>query len=88
MQNGSVRNRQVVTIPVFVVNGHGVKASIGMSDIRLEAKVHIVTSAQSATDNIIKIVGCFKRAKLIAMTLRGLIKDSQVRLVMGTASGQ
>jgi cell division ATPase FtsA len=52
-------------MPEFVVNGHGVKAPIGMSDIRLEAKVHIVPSAQRATDNIIKIVGCFKLAKLI-----------------------
>jgi cell division protein FtsA len=32
------------------------KEPIGMSGIRLEAKVHIVTGAQSAAENIIKCV--------------------------------
>ncbi len=40
----------------FVIDGHDVKVPIGMSGIRLEAKVHIVTGAQSAAENIIKCV--------------------------------
>lgn len=39
----------------------GVKDPIGMSGVRLEAKVHIVTAAASATQNIIK---CCNRAGL------------------------
>ena len=40
----------------FVIDGQDVKHPIGMSGIRLEAKVHIVTGAQSAAENIIKCV--------------------------------
>ncbi|MFM6985279.1 MAG: cell division protein FtsA [Hydrogenophaga sp.] len=40
----------------FVIDGQEVKEPIGMSGIRLEAKVHIVTGAQSAAENIIKFV--------------------------------
>ena len=40
----------------FVIDGQDVKETIGMSGIRLEAKVHIVTGAQSAAENIIKCV--------------------------------
>jgi len=40
----------------FVIDGQDVKQPIGMSGIRLEAKVHIVTGAQSAAENIIKCV--------------------------------
>jgi cell division protein FtsA len=40
----------------FVIDGHDVRDPIGMSGIRLEAKVHIVTGAQSAADNILKCV--------------------------------
>lgn len=40
----------------FIIDGQDVKEPIGMSGIRLEAKVHIVTGAQSAADNIIKCV--------------------------------
>ena len=40
----------------FVIDGHDVKEPIGMSGIRLEAKVHIVTGAQSAAENIVKCV--------------------------------
>jgi cell division protein FtsA len=40
----------------FVIDGQDVKDPIGMSGIRLEAKVHIVTGAQSAAENIIKCV--------------------------------
>ncbi|MEY4505626.1 MAG: cell division protein FtsA [Pseudomonadota bacterium] len=40
----------------FVIDGHEVKEPIGMSGLRLEAKVHIVTGAQSAAENIIKCV--------------------------------
>ncbi len=40
----------------FVIDGQEVKEPIGMSGIRLEAKVHIVTGAQSAAENIIKCV--------------------------------
>ncbi len=40
----------------FIIDGHDVREPIGMSGIRLEAKVHIVTGAQSAAENIIKCV--------------------------------
>ncbi len=40
----------------FVIDGQDVKEPIGMSGIRLEAKVHIVTGAQSAAENIVKCV--------------------------------
>jgi cell division protein FtsA len=39
-----------------VIDGQEVKEPIGMSGMRLEAKVHIVTGAQSAAENIIKCV--------------------------------
>jgi cell division protein FtsA len=45
----------------FVIDGQEVKEPIGMSGIRLEAKVHIVTGAQSAAENIIK---CIRRCGL------------------------
>ena len=40
----------------FLIDNQDVKVPIGMSGIRLEAKVHIVTGAQSAAENIIKCV--------------------------------
>ena len=40
----------------FIIDGQEVKEPIGMSGIRLESKVHIVTCAQSAAENIIKCV--------------------------------
>jgi len=40
----------------FIIDGQEVKEPIGMSGIRLEAKVHIVTGAQSAAENILKCV--------------------------------
>ena len=40
----------------FVIDGQDVKEPIGMGGMRLEAKVHIVTGAQSAAENIIKCV--------------------------------
>jgi cell division protein FtsA len=40
----------------FVIDGQDVKEPIGMSGLRLEAKVHIVTGAQSAAENIVKCV--------------------------------
>ena len=40
----------------FVIDNQDVREPIGMSGIRLEAKVHIVTGAQSASENIIKCV--------------------------------
>ena len=40
----------------FVIDGHEVKEPVGMSGSRLEVKVHIVTGAQSAAENIIKCV--------------------------------
>src|SRR6218665_1546647 len=40
----------------FVIDGQDVKEPIGMSGLRLEAKIHIVTGAQSAAENIIKCV--------------------------------
>lgn len=64
---------QAVAIPVdreiihvipqeFIVDEQdGVKDPVGMSGVRLEAKVHIVTSAASASQNVIK---CCNRAGL------------------------
>ncbi len=40
----------------FVIDGHEVKEPIGMSGGRLEVKVHIVTGALSAAENIVKCV--------------------------------
>ncbi|MEI8324633.1 MAG: cell division protein FtsA [Betaproteobacteria bacterium] len=40
----------------FVIDAQEVKEPIGMSGIRLEAKVHIVTGAQTAAENILKCV--------------------------------
>ncbi len=40
----------------FVIDGHEVKEPIGMSGSRLEVKVHIVTGAMSAAENILKCV--------------------------------
>ena len=40
----------------FLIDGQEVKEPIGMSGKRLEAKVHIVTGAQSAAENIVKCV--------------------------------
>lgn len=40
----------------YVIDGQDVKEPVGMSGIRLEAKVHIVTGAQTAAENIIKCV--------------------------------
>ncbi len=46
----------LVQPPEFVIDGQDVREPIGMSGIRLESKVHIVTGAQSAAENIIKCV--------------------------------
>ena len=40
----------------FIIDGQDVREPIGMSGMRLEAKIHIVTGAQSAAENIIKCV--------------------------------
>ncbi|HMZ02824.1 MAG TPA: cell division protein FtsA, partial [Burkholderiaceae bacterium] len=40
----------------FVIDGQEVKEPVGMSGGRLEVKVHIVTGAQSAAENIVKCV--------------------------------
>ena len=40
----------------FVIDGQEVREPIGVGGIRLEAKIHIVTGAQSAAENIIKCV--------------------------------
>ncbi|RZS63296.1 cell division protein FtsA [Sphaerotilus mobilis] len=40
----------------FVIDGHEVREPVGMSGGRLEVKVHIVTGAQSAAENIVKCV--------------------------------
>jgi cell division protein FtsA len=42
---------------VFIIDGHeGIRDPIGMSGVRLEAKVHIVTGADSAAQNVVKCV--------------------------------
>lgn len=53
----------------FVIDGQEVKEPIGMSGLRLEAKVHIVTGAQSAAENIIK---CVRRCGLEVDQLRSI----------------
>lgn len=67
----------------FVIDGHDIREPIGMSGIRLEAKVHIVTGAQSAAENIIK---CVRRCGLevdqlmlnpLASSLSVLSQDEQ-----------
>lgn len=40
----------------FIIDGQDVKDPIGMSGVRLEAKVHIVTGAKTAAENILKCV--------------------------------
>lgn len=40
----------------FIIDGQDVREPVGMSGKRLEAKVHLVTGAQSAAENIIKCV--------------------------------
>ncbi len=40
----------------FIIDGQDVREPVGMSGMRLETKVHIVTGAQSAAENIIKCV--------------------------------
>jgi cell division protein FtsA len=48
----------------FIIdNQNSIREPIGMSGVRLEAKVHIVTGAVSAAQNIIK---CLKRCGLVA----------------------
>ena len=68
---------------VFVIDGQDVREPVGMSGIRLEAKVHIVTGAQSAAENIIK---CVRRCGLevdqlminpLASSLAVLTQDEQ-----------
>ncbi len=46
----------------FVLDGHdGIRAPIGMSGVRLEARVHLVTTASPSAQNVIK---CCERAGL------------------------
>ena len=41
----------------FIIDGQeGIREPIGMSGVRLEARVHIVTGADSAAQNIVKCV--------------------------------
>ena len=47
----------------FIIDGQeGIREPIGMSGVRLEAKVHIVTGAESAAQNIVK---CVQRCGLV-----------------------
>jgi cell division protein FtsA len=51
----------------FVIDGQdGVREPIGMSGVRLEVKVHIVTGAVSAAQNIVK---CVRRCGLEVLDL-------------------
>jgi cell division protein FtsA len=55
--NISSDQRLLLVVPQeFMIDGQDVKEPIGMSGMRLEAKVHIVTGSQSAAENIIKCV--------------------------------
>jgi cell division protein FtsA len=67
----------------FIIDGHEVKEPIGMSGSRLEVRVHIVTGAQSAAENIVK---CVRRCGLevdqlmlnpLASSLAVLSQDEQ-----------
>ncbi len=40
----------------FIIDGQEVKEPVGMSGVRLEADVHIVTGAQTAAENVMKCV--------------------------------
>lgn len=40
----------------FIIDGQEVREPVGMSGVRLEANVHIVTGAQTAAENVIKCV--------------------------------
>ena len=40
----------------FIIDGQEVKEPVGMSGVRLEVNVHIVTGAQTAAENVIKCV--------------------------------
>ncbi len=40
----------------FIIDGQEVRQPVGMSGIRLETKVHIVTGAQTAAENVVKCV--------------------------------
>ena len=47
----------------FIIDGQeGIREPIGMSGVRLEAKVHIVTGAESAAQNVVK---CVQRCGLV-----------------------
>ena len=61
----------------FIIDAQDVREPIGMSGIRLEAKVHIVTGAQSAAENIIK---CVRRCGLEVeqLMLNGLASSLSV----------
>ena len=59
-----------------MIDGQDVREPIGMSGIRLEAKVHIVTGAQSAAENIIK---CVRRCGLPKLFLTLLMVIFQVK---------
>lgn len=45
----------------FIIDGQDVREPIGMSGVRLEAKVHLVTGALSAAENLVK---CIRRCGL------------------------
>ena len=79
----SAQRLLLVEAQEFVIDGQDVKEPIGMSGIRLEAKIHIVTGAQSAAENIIK---CVRRCGLevdqlmlnpLASSLSVLTQDEQ-----------
>jgi cell division protein FtsA len=59
----------------FIIDGHEVKEPIGMSGSRLEVKVHIVTGAQSAAENILK---CVRRCGL---EVQGLVLNPSASAV-------
>ena len=77
--NSSTDQRLLLVEPQeFVIDGQDVKEPIGMSGIRLEAKVHIVTGAQSAAENIIK---CVRRCGLeVEQLLLNALASSQAVL--------
>jgi cell division protein FtsA len=60
----AIRDQKILHVlpQEFIIDGQeGIRAPVGMSGVRLEAKVHIVTGAESAAQNIEK---CIQRCDL------------------------
>ena len=52
----AIKDKEVLPQEYIIASQEGIRDPIGMSGVRLEAKVHIVTGADSAAQNIVKCV--------------------------------